>query len=112
MSSVKIKKLVLWFKSFFGTDIVVQPEQGDVIEDCKGNRSLVSFVDEEDKVLVNSKTAVSLNRRGRSSIVISLDEIEWPQEGYLLYRGDKLLYPQKNYKLWLLVWLSNKLLKK
>jgi hypothetical protein len=51
------------------------------------------------------------NRRGRSRSVLCLEKISWPEEGSLLYREGKLLYPRKNIRLMLVVWFSNKLLK-
>ena len=102
--------LFSFIKRSFSKDIIISPEQGDVIESPEGERSLVFFV-EKEKVYISKKCEPLLNRRGRSKVVSVLEEFEWPKEGHLLYRGDKLLYPQKNYKLSILVWLSNKLLK-
>ena len=84
-----------FFGKFFKKDIIINPEQGDIIESPEGTRSLVFFVKEE-KVYISKSFEFLLNRRGRSKMVSVLEEFEWPKEGHLLYRGDKLLYPQRN----------------
>lgn len=105
-----IKKFFVYLGIVDKEDIIISPEQGDVIECPQGKRYLVSYV-EDEKVYVNDSIEMLPNRRGRSKIVSVMSEFSWPKENHLLYRGNKLLYPQGNYKLKFLVWLSNKLLK-
>jgi len=104
------KKIKQKFSFFISKDIVILPEQGDVLEDKDGKRYLVTFVD-EDFIYVGASMEILPNRRGRSKNVVVSNKIEWPSNKYLLYRGSNLLYPQKNYKLLFLVWLSKKILK-
>lgn len=106
-----IKSFCNFFKSLFRKNIIVIPQQGDIVEDSEGNRFLVFGSEEEDIIISKSIDRVP-NVRGRSRNVMSLENMPWPSEGWILYRGDKLLYPQKNYKLSFIVWLSNKILKK
>lgn len=105
-----IKSFCNFFKKFIPQDIIVVPQQGDVIEDKEGFRFLV-YESTENSVYISNGLDRFPNVRGRSRHIVSLKEIQWPSDDYILYRGNKLLYPQNNYKLSFIVWLSNKILK-
>ena len=106
-----VKSFCNYFKNLFKKNIIIIPQQGDIIEDPEGNRFLI-FGSEEEDVYVGSSIDRFPTTRGRSRNILSCTKMSWPKENWLLYRGDKLLYPQRNYKLSFLVWLSNKILKK
>ena len=95
----------------FSEDTIVVPEQGDIIEKNDGSRSIVMFV-EDPYVYLPDAIERAPNTRGKSKLVSCLKKEEWPIEGAYLYRDSSLIYPQKNYKLKVLLWLNNILLKK
>lgn len=100
-----------YLQGLFASDTIIVPEQGDIIEFEDGTRNIILFV-EDPFVYVPDYTEKVPNRRGRSRQVVCVKKIEWPIECATLYRGGNLLFPQKNYKLNVLVWLNNILLRK
>jgi hypothetical protein len=105
-----IKEKIIKIKEFLFSDVLISPCQGDVVEMSDGERRFVVFFD-GCKIFYPESLGKFPNAKGRRKETVVVGSSEWPIEGALLYRGDKLLFPQKNYKLNILVWLSNKLLK-
>ena len=104
-------KIKSYISNFFKCDTIVVPEQGDVVEMEDGSRKIVLF-SEEPYIFVPEYLEKVPNRRGRSRQVVCVEKVEWPIAGAYLYRGNNLIFPQKNYKLSVLVWLNNLLLRK
>lgn len=98
-------------------EVAVLPCVGDIIEWSDGSRSIVTYVDLKEEtglVLRHSikKADHAVTNRGRlNNILVTSGDISWPLKECKLIRDGYVIFPQKQWKLNFIVWLSSKLLK-
>ena len=98
-------------------DMIILPLVGDLIEWENGKRSIVLYSElSEDYVLdlryTDNELSHSVTNRGRLNHIVKTKKASsWPIDGTKLYRNGYIIYPQKQWKVNFLVWLSSKLFK-
>ena len=97
-------------------EVAVLPWVGDIVEWSDGSRSIVTYVNlKEETGLVlrytTKKADHAVTNRGRiNNVVITSDNVAWPLKECKLIRDGYVIFPQKQWKLNFIVWLSSKLL--
>jgi hypothetical protein len=98
-------------------EVAVLPCVGDIVEWSDGSRSIVTYVDlkEETGLVLRhtiKKADHAVTNRGRiNNIVVTSGDVTWPLKECKLIRDGYVIFPQKQWKLNFIVWLSSKLLK-
>jgi len=114
----KINKAKEYFnkKNTQNKEDIIAPCVGDIIEYEDGSREVVSSVvieNEQYQVRFVKGARRTSDAKGRSfwtPVVSSKPEI-WPPTNVKILRDGSVLYPQSEWKLDLIIWLSNKVLK-
>jgi hypothetical protein len=98
-------------------EVAVLPCVGDIIEWDDGYRSIVTFVNLKEgtglimRHTVNKANHAVTNRGRLNNIMVTSDDVNWPLKECKLIRDGYIIFPQKQWKLNFIVWLSSKFLK-
>ena len=114
----KISNVKKYFskKNIQNFEEIIAPCVGDIVEYEDGSRKIVASVDIENDIylvrfLIGPKRTT--DAKGRSFWVpqLSSQPEKWPPTNVTILRDSSVLYPQFEWKLDLIIWLSNKVLK-
>ena len=95
---------------------IISPLVGDIIEYEDGTRKIVLSVEVENEihsVRFSEGNKRTTDSRGRSFYVplMSKEPQKWPPTNVKILRDSYVIYPQFEWKIDLIIWLSNKILK-
>ena len=107
-------KLCFWKSK---EEFIVAPCVGDVIEFEDGSRSIVMSVENKAgmyDVRFSKGLIDCVNNRGRRNFVsqVSSEAEMWPPENAYIFRDSYVIFPQKSWRVSLVVWFSKLILKK